>query len=133
MAEYYYETVQCEITEDQAKFLGGCVMNMSGGSDTDFLQINYKKDFILTEEFQKMITDLDDVFWTCLDEWSSYKLEEDVRYFLENNPEENEESDEYPFLDDNTMRYSIENVIITKKDEKFFIELEVTCGVYIGD
>ena len=133
MADIINDKINCEITKEQAEFLEEYVMSMSGGSDTDLLEINYKKDFILTEEIQKMGTDLDDVFWTCLDEWSSVQLEIVRADLLENYPEEYkeylDEGYDYPYLEDSYMIYRIEDVIITTKNEKFFVALYVNCEI----
>lgn len=118
MADIINDKINCEITKEQAEFLEEYVVSMSGGSDTELLEINYKKDFILTEEIQKMGTDLDDVFWTCLDEWSSVQLKE----FLD-------KGYDHSYLDDSYMKYHIEDVIITTKNEKFFVELDVSCMI----
>ena len=104
--ETYSDVLKIGITEEQARFLEEYVSDMSGGEwDGDI--INYKKDFILTEEIEDIIQKLRDEFQNNLEEWAY------------NQDELSEESESYET-----------SISIIKEDEKFFIELEVSCQVY---
>ena len=98
--------MKVEITEEQARFLEDYIRDMSGGSWRGE-DINYKKDFILTEEIEDIIQKLRDEFQNNLKEWAY------------NQDELSEESESYET-----------SISIIKEDEKFFIELEVSCQVY---
>ena len=105
--ETYVDDLKVEITKEQACFLEEYVSDMSGsgwGGDI----INYKKDFILKEEHEDMIQKLHELFYAQTCEWRL------------NQEGESEGSESYET-----------SISIIKEDDKFFIELEVSCGVYI--
>ena len=104
--ETYSDVLKVEITEEQARFLEEHIRDMSGGGWRGE-DINYKKDFILTEEIEDIIQKLRDEFQNNLEEWAY------------NQYELSEESESYET-----------SISIIKEDEKFFIELEVSCQVY---
>ena len=104
--ETYSDVLKVEITEEQARFLEDYIRDMSGGGWRGE-DINYKKDFILTEEIEDIIQKLRDEFQNNLEEWAY------------NQDELSEESESYET-----------SISIIKEDEKFFIELEVSCQVY---
>ena len=104
--ETYSDVLKVEITEEQARFLEDYIRDMSGGGWRGE-DINYKKDFILTEEIEDIIQKLRDEFQNNLKEWAY------------NQDELSEESESYET-----------SISIIKEDEKFFIELEVSCQVY---
>ena len=104
--ETYSDVLKVEITEEQARFLEDYIRDMSGGGWRGE-DINYKKDFILTEEIEDIIQKLRDEFQNNLEEWAY------------NQYELSEESESYET-----------SISIIKEDEKFFIELEVSCQVY---
>ena len=104
--ETYSDVLKVEITEEQARFLEDYIRDMSGGGWRGE-DINYKKDFILTEEIEDIIQKLRDEFQNNLEEWAY------------NQDELSEESESYET-----------SISIIKEDEKFFIELEVSCQSY---
>lgn len=54
------EITDIKLTKEQAKFVSEYVRNINGSGDGDFT-INYKKDFIVTDELEKLISDLEEV------------------------------------------------------------------------
>jgi len=107
--ENYSNVLEVEITKEQACFLEEYISNMSGG-DGDKVETNYKKDFILKKEHEDMIQKLHELFYEKLWEWADNQAE---------GPDELVEGSE-------TYETSIS---IIKEDDKFFIELEVSCNV----
>ena len=95
-----------ELTTEQAQFLEEYVRNMSGG-DWDTV-INYKKDFVLTEELEEMISKLQSEFMSFIEEWT-LGLDYEVR--------------------DESLYYEM-NKVVKKEDGKFYAELNVSCGLY---
>jgi hypothetical protein len=114
--ENYSNVLEVEITKEQASFLEEYISNMSGG-DGDKVERNYKKDFILKEEHEDMIQELHELFYEELCEWADNQAEL---------------SDE---LVEGSETYETGIYSIFKKDNKFFIDLEVSCEVecYIDD
>jgi hypothetical protein len=104
--ETYSDVLKVEITKKQACFLEDYIRDMSGGG-WRLDEINYKKDFVLKREHEDMIQKLRDEFQNNLEEWAY------------NQDELSEESESYET-----------SISIIKEDEKFFIELEVSCQVY---
>jgi hypothetical protein len=104
--ETYSDVLKVEITKEQACFLEDYIRDMSGGG-WRLDEINYKKDFVLKREHEDMIQKLRDEFQNNLEEWAY------------NQDELSEESESYET-----------SISIIKEDEKFFIELEVSCQVY---
>ena len=104
--ETYSDVLKVEITKEQACFLEEYVSDMSG-SEWEGEVINYKKDFILKEEHEDMIQELHELFY------------EEVRDWASNQGELSDESETYET-----------SISIIKEDDKFFIELEVSCQVY---
>jgi hypothetical protein len=103
------EVLKVEITKKQACFLEEYVSDMSG-SEWNGEAINYKKDFILKEEHEDMIQELHGLFYAQTFEWASSQGE----------------------LSDESESYET-SISIIKEDDKFFIELEVSCSVYSYD
>ena len=99
-------TLKVEITKEQAQFLEEYVSDMSGGGWRGD-EINYKKDFILTGELEKMIQELHDDFEVKCNDWAYNQGE----------------------CRDETEFYQTD-VSISEEDGKFFIELEVSCEIY---
>jgi hypothetical protein len=101
------DTIHFELTKEQAQFLEEYVSDMSGGEwDGDI--INYKKDFILTEEHEEMIVELHSEFMSFTEKWT-YGLDYEPR--------------------DESALYEMKKVV-EKEDGKFYAELEVSCGLY---
>ena len=99
--------IHFELTKEQAQFLEEYVSDMSGGEwDGDI--INYKKDFILTEEHEEMIEELHSEFMSFTENWT-----------LELDYEPRDESAHYEM-----------KKVVEKEDGKFYAELEVSCGLY---
>ena len=95
------DTLPVKITKEQAEFLKEYVSDMSGGASGE--ETNYKKDFVLTEEHEKMIEELHRLFYEKADEWAScYDDEEDVEY-------------------------EIEEIEIKNENDTFLIEIKVSC------
>ena len=94
-------SVNIEITKEQAQFLEEYVSSMSryydGGEE------DYKKDFILTEEMEKMIDELHKMFFEMIENtWNGV-----------------EEGSEW---------YDTGDITIIKKDKKFYVKLSFGCG-----
>jgi len=104
--ETYSNVLKVEITEEQARFLEEYIRDMSGGGWRGD-EINYKKDFVLKTEHEDMIQKLRDEFEVKCNDWAY------------NQGELSEGSESYET-----------SISIIKEDEKFFIELEVSCEVY---
>ena len=101
------DIIHFELTKEQAQFLEEYVSDMSGGEwDGDI--INYKKDFILTEEHEEMIEELHSEFMSFTENWT-----------LELDYEPRDESAHYEM-----------KKVVEKEDGKFYAELEVSCGLY---
>jgi hypothetical protein len=109
--ECYDDVLKVEITKEQACFLEEYISNMLGG-DWNEEETSYKKDFILKKEHEDMIQELHKVFYEELCKWVSSQGELDVSAGSE------------------TYETSIS---IIKEDDKFFIELEVSCDVDCDD
>ena len=112
-SEWRGEEILCEITKEQAQFLEEYVSDMSGGEDGR--EVNYKKDFILTEKIEEMIDKLHEVFLEQVNKWTSKLLK---NYW---NIEE---------IEDESERYEIEDITITEENGKFYVKLNAQCGVY---
>ena len=116
--------LRCLITEEQAQFLEEYVSSISG-DECDFWQINYKKDFILTEEMEEMLNVLNDKFSKfSMNFWDEVD-EEELPYYV----------DDDEFIPNwvnrltNDRSYSLDDVTIIKDGELFYVELEVFCEV----
>ena len=101
------DTIYFELTTKQAQFLEEHVSDMSGG-EWDGDVINYKKDFVLTEELEEMISELQSEFMSFTEEWT-LGLDYEVR--------------------DESLYYEM-NKVVKKEDGKFYAELNVSCGLY---
>lgn len=97
--------VKCEITKEQAQFLEEFISSMS--RYTEEAEIIYKKDFVLTEECQGIIKELQDLF-------------EDYLYNL--------------MMQENRVvlgtSYDTTNTTIIQEDERFYIEVEMNSNSY---
>ncbi len=100
------DTLKVEITKEQAEFLQEYVRDMSGGGWRGE-EINYKKDFILTAELEKMIQELHDAFEVKCNDWAY---------------NQGEYQDETEFYET--------DVSISEEDGKFFVDLDVSCEIY---
>ena len=103
--DYYSDTLKVEITKEQAQFLEEYVSDMSAGEDEE--EQNYKKDFILTEEVEKMIEGLHQTFYDTTRKYAGMQGE----------------------LLEGTEFYQTE-ASISEEDGKFFVELDIGCNVY---
>ena len=103
------EEILCEITKEQAQFLEEYVSDMSGGEDGR--EVNYKKDFILTEKIEEMIEELYDNFEERCHGWADDLIctKEDV--------EELYNAD---------FSYETGDITITEKTRKFYVNLNVS-------
>ena len=101
------DIIHFELTKEQAQFLEEFVSDMSG-AEWDGDVINYKKDFILTEEHEEMIEELHSEFMSFTENWT-----------LELDYEPRDESAHYEM-----------KKVVEKEDGKFYAELEVSCGLY---
>ncbi len=112
--ERYNGEIECEITEDEAKFLTEYIGAMShtnwNGKGTD-----YKKDFVLTDEHEKMIEHLHESFQDCANDWTP-----------EHKGEITDDSVNYNTAEDEG---EVE-LTITQKEGKHFVKLYVDCEVY---
>ena len=104
ISEQYDETIKFELTKEQAEFLQEYVSDMSGGAWRGE-ETNYKKDFVLTKEHEKMIEELHSLFYEKAEEWASEEYDAE------------EESE----------RYEMNEII--ESDGKFYAQLEVACNV----
>ena len=107
--EIFDNVLEVEITKEQASFLEEYVSNMSGGNG-DKVERNYKKDFILKKEHEDMIQKLHELFYEKLWEWA-----------------DNQQPDPPGEVVGVRSKSYETRISIFKEDNKFFIELGVSC------
>lgn len=121
--EFISNKLKCLITEEQAQFLEKFVSNIDG-NEFEILQINYKKDFILTKELEEMSNVLNDTFSKIsMNFWDGVD-EEDLSHYADD-----DELPDYLTISTNDGGYSLDDVTIIKEGESFYVELEVVCEV----
>lgn len=70
-SETYSETIIVELTEAEKKFIEENISNMNYGDNwSSEFNVNYKKDLILTDEMESMLTDLHDKFLNEAESWT---------------------------------------------------------------
>ena len=104
------QLIKCEITEEQARFLGEYVMSMDGSDGEEYV-INYIKDFILTEKMEEMVDELHYAFYERVEDWAS-------NFFADE-------------LEDESESYSIRDITTTEENRKFYVNIIAQCGVYV--
>jgi hypothetical protein len=111
----YSDEMLCEITTKEAEFLTEYVAGMSN-SDWNGGRIDYKKDFILTDEIEKMVDELHQKFAECSNEFEP-----------ETDGEISSDSIQY-----NTMQEdgNEPNIVFINTDDKVYVKLFVSCQVY---
>jgi hypothetical protein len=112
--ERYNGELECEVTEDEVKFLTEYIGGMSDAS-WNGRQTDYKKDFVLTDEYEEMIDDLHTKFQDCADEFAP-----------ETKGERTDDSTTYNTAEDE----GAVGLTITQKEGKHFVKLYVECEVY---
>ena len=90
--ETYTETAKVTLTDEEAKFVSSYVSNINGGEDGDV--INYKKDFILTDEEEAIAKQLQEKLYAFAE---ALEIESDAdsldRFTYTTNNDESDESE----------------------------------------
>jgi hypothetical protein len=110
-SERFTETTTITLTDKESSFISEYVSNINGGSDGGV--INYKKDFILTDEEETIATDLLDKLTEFARDFEPENVEGDMEdWFTFTTNEEGEELT----LVDNELTITIEQSYITYSD-----------------
>ena len=64
--EVFYETIKCELTQKQAEFLKKYIRSMR---ITEIPIIDHKNDFIITEEYEELVEEIEDAFHSRAYNW----------------------------------------------------------------
>ena len=105
------------LTKEEFQVLEEYVGSMSGDA-FDFYKIDYKKDFILTEERKKIINNLQKLVADYSEEWA-YQIRK-----LKANGEYNCRT----YDDDDSITYNTDNFF--EKNGEYFIEIYFSCDSY---
>lgn len=114
-SEHVTDTITCTITREQADFIREYISGLSD-SNWNGRQTDFKKDFILTDEHEKLIDELHNSLQSQSWDWS---------------PDADGE------IEDDSSGYSTENenggndiIIEEVDDDEFTIQLTVSCNMY---
>lgn len=113
--ERYSGEIECEVTEEEAKFLTEYIGAMSQ-TNWNGKQTDYKKDFILTDEHEQMIEGLHTKFEDSANEWQPEDMKGE---FVEDSTTYNTAEDEGEV-----------ELTLTEREGKHFVKLYVGCEVY---
>ena len=118
------EVIELAITKEQAQFLKEFVRSISR------YEIDFKKDFILTEEHERILSELEEEFEILREEYSNDCVN-DFREELEEDEEDEEIGGVYvditSVIDDTTIE-----PIIEEFEGNFYLHLLLECDVDIN-
>lgn len=104
--------IQCPITKEQAEFIREYVSEIAQEA-WDGNRVDFKKDFVLTEQHEDLIQELHDLFLNHAENWDP-ECDGEIEY----------DSQSYNITDQGGREISI-----YEEDNQFYIELNVGCNV----